>query len=172
MRRLLAVALACLVPLIAGCDTDRMNDLEKQNKDLKAQLDKQHTTENYELQSRCSNDARAWFNGNWAQTSRDKDTMLLDHQNHYDAKQNKCFIFVEYHFKTQSAGPKEDSWINDMTLYDVLENSKYGEFSESHLTYFDSQLSSRDILISCEVYGEKCKTVDEFNNLMRPYMND
>lgn len=98
--------------------------------------------------------------------------MLLDYQDHYNAKQNKCFIHVEYHFDSHMAGPGGNSWTNDITLYDVYENAKYGEFTESHRIYFEPKPSSGDDVITCEASEDKCKTIDEFNNLVRPYLSD
>ena len=164
----LAVLLCCL--LLIGCEnTERLNRLEKQNADLKAELDRDRSTRDLDLQAKCSRDARQWFNGNWA---RDKDTILLDYTNHYNVKQNKCFILVESHYNSHLAGLGGQSWTNDMSLFDVYENAKYGQFDENHYTYFRPQISTKDEVILCNVQGNECKTGDEFNTLVRPYMND
>jgi hypothetical protein len=172
MARSLAVAVGLCLTVLAGCDTGRLNDLEKQNQELKAEVEKQHTTQDYELQARCAKDARAWFNGNWSDTSRNKDTNLLHFTNHYNAKLNKCFIMVEWHYKSIYGDPGAGSWTNDMNLYDVYQNAQYAQFGENHNTYYKPQIHVQDDVIACEVQGEKCKTIDKFNNLMRPYMND
>lgn len=162
------VLICCLA--LCACDADRVAKLEKENTDLKAQIEKQKNTAlQYDLQAKCSKDARGWFNENW---SRDKDTILLDFSNHYNTKQNKCFILVEYHYNSTFAGPGGSSWTNDMTLTDVYENVKYAEFVQNHITNWKPEYSLREEVITCDVQGDKCKTVDEFNNLIRPYMND
>jgi len=122
--------------------------------------------------AKCSKDARTWFNENWAGTSREKDTALLDFTNHYNKKSNKCFIFVEYHYNSNLAGPGGMSWTNHMSVWDVYENSKYGDFSEIHYTYWKPEVSTHNEVTTCEVYSQKCKTIDEFNGLARPYLND
>jgi hypothetical protein len=153
-----------------GCNNDeRVRNLEKQTEELKAAVNKNSAALDYDLQAKCSRDARVWFNENW---SRDKDTVLLDFTNHYNKKLNKCFIVVEYHYNSNFAGTGGGSWTNDMELSDVYENSKYGRFGENHYTYWKPTVTSSSEVISCELLDQKCKTIEEFNGLLRPYMND
>lgn len=169
MKKWVEVGLLACSFLVAGCDADRIAKLEKENADLKAMVEKQNAAAAYDLQAKCSKDARMWFNENW---SSDKDTILLDFTNHYNVKQNKCFILVEYHYNSRLAGPGGDSWTNDMNLYDVYENSRYAQFDENHYTYWKPKYSTGDEVITCEVSGTQCKTGQEFNNLVGQYMND
>lgn len=158
--------------LATGCDTgERVSRLEKQNQELQAELKKRDVVSNYDLQAKCSKDSREWFNANWA-GSRDKDTILLDFTNHYNRKDNKCFILVEYHYNSHFAGPGGDSWTNNMSVWDVYENSRYGEYSDNTYNYWKPSITSRSEVITCEVFGQKCKTVEEFNGLVRTYLND
>ena len=166
MKALLLV-LCCV--MIVGCDTDRLAKLEKENADLKAKVEKRDAAVNYELQARCSKDARTWFNGNW---SRDKDTVLLDFTNHYDAKLNKCFILVEYHYSSTFHPLDGNAWVNDLTLTDVYENAKYASFSERHVTNMQPTVSVGNEVVTCEAFGKNCKTSDEFYKLIGTYMND
>jgi hypothetical protein len=133
---------------------------------------KQNAAADFDLQAKCSTAARSWFNGNWAQTSRDKDTIFLDFSNHYDAKHNKCFILIQYHYKSHLADPGGDSWTNDMILMDVYENAKYAELSENHVTNIKPTIHVNDEVITCEAQSDKCKLVDEFDSLIRPYMSN
>ena len=169
MNLLCSVLLGFFVIALSGCDMGRVDRLERENAALKAKVDKADVARDFDLQAKCSKDARAWFNGNW---SRDKDTILLDFSNHYNAKQNKCFILVEFHYTSHFAGPGGNSWTNDMSLTDVYENAKYAYFAENDITNFKPEINTRQEVISCDVAGAKCKTGDEFNNLIRPYMND
>jgi hypothetical protein len=66
----------------------------------------------HDLQAKCSKDAKTFFTEGW---TRDKDPVLLDYSNHYNKAQNKCFIYVEYHFHTGT----DASWTNDIFLWDV-----------------------------------------------------
>lgn len=169
MKKWVEIGLLACCFLVAGCDADRIAKLERENADLKAMVEKQNAATAYDLQAKCAKDARVWFNGNWP---ADKDTILLDFTDHYSAKLNKCFILVEYHYNSHLAGPGGDSWTNDMNLYDVYENSKYAEFGENHYSYSKPELRTGQEVITCDVSGTKCKTGAEFDDLVRPFMND
>jgi hypothetical protein len=155
---------AVLVP-VTGCDIDRMNRLEKQNEELKAEISKSRAVADFDLHGRCAKDARSWLSENW---SRDKDTILLDYTNHYNKKTNQCFILVEYHYSLDKSG----SWVNDMTLFDVYENVRYAGVNKNTMIYLKPTYRSEEFVYGCEVGDKKCKTVEEFNNLVSPYMND
>lgn len=160
-RSILLIGLGALT-LAAGCDTEKVARLERQNKELQ----EKQTVAEYDLREKCSRDAKAWFNENWR---RDKDTVLLDYTNHYSKAMNKCFILVEYHYSFGDNG----SWMNDMTLWDVHENSKYGNFGESHMIFgIKTGLAPQDSVHTCEMLDKKCRTLQEFNGLVRSYLND
>jgi hypothetical protein len=159
------IALSVVLSVATGCDTERISRLEKQNDELKAEIKKSQAAADYDLQAKCAKDSRAWFKENW---SADKDTILLDFTNHYNKALNKCFILVEYHFRLDKNG----SWVNDMKLWDVYENSRYGSFAENNMMYFKPTLHPESSVITCEVVDAKCKTIEEFNNLIRPYLNN
>jgi hypothetical protein len=167
---LVRLLLPALLLLTIACDLpDRVSRLEKKSEELDTRVSKNETTADYDLQAKCSKDARAWFNENW---SRDKDTVLLDFSNHYNKKGNKCFIFVEYHYNNRFVGQGGTGWTNHMSLWDIYENSKYGEFVENHYTYFKPTITTSDQLVTCDMFDQKCKSMDEFNSFMRPYLND
>lgn len=170
MRRRILIALAALL-VCSACDTDRLNKLEKENADLKAEVAKTNAAADFNLQEKCSNAAKSWFRENWP---RDKDTILLDETNHYNSKMNKCFVEVEYHANEQNKlAFILWSWHNNITLWDVFENSKYADFLESHTMFTPSlKRPNEDTVDECEVAGTKCKSLDEFNNLTRSYMSD
>jgi hypothetical protein len=169
MRKIFLRIILCavLVPVM-GCDIDKMNRLEKQNEELKAEIKKKDTMTDYDLQAKCSRDAKSWFNENWASSRNEKQTILLDFTNHYNKASNKCFILVEYHYSMDKNG----SWTNDMTLWDVYENSKYANFGKNTMIYFKPQYHSEESVFMCDVLDAKCKTIDQFNDLVRPYMNN
>jgi hypothetical protein len=170
MRKLVVL----LLLMVVGCNNnaERIAQLEKQNHELQEQLKRSNATADFDLQAKCSQDSKAWFNENWAGTRNDKDTILLDFSNHYNKKLNKCFILVEYHYDSHFAGKGGSSWTNDMELWDIYENSRYGSFGENHYTYSKPEPSSHNDVSTCEVLGNKCTLHDEFNNLVRPYVND
>ena len=158
----LAIA-ACL--FLTGCNYDnRIDKLEKQNQELQAEIKKGQRAADFEMQAKCAKDSRAWFNENW---QSDKTTLLLNYTNHYNASLNKCFIEVEYHYRLFG-----ESWVNDMTLWDVYDNEKYGAASVSHMISLKPEFSEKESVSGCEVYGKKCNTVEEFNGLVSPYMSN
>lgn len=166
MARFVILVASVLLIATIGCDnSDRIDRLEKQNQELQAQVKKTSATADYDLQAKCSKDARGWFNENW---SRDKDTLLLDFTNHYNKNLNKCFILVEFHYSTD----KEGSWTSSMTMWDVYENSKYGEVRKSTDILTKPEYRTDEHVYGCEVAGQKCKSVEEFNGLVRSYLND
>ncbi|MGA8311250.1 MAG: hypothetical protein WB755_14545 [Terriglobales bacterium] len=153
--------------IIAGCDLpDRVSRLEKENQELKAEAAKNHAaasaTVEFDLQAKCSRDAKAFFNEGW---TRDKDTKLLTYTNHYNKAMNKCFLLAENHFALAFPG----SWANDMTLWDVYENAKYGSFFEVNL---NKPLPNSDKVDGCQLLDKKCTTLAEFNGLVWPYLNN
>ena len=164
----LYLAFAAMI-LMAGCDQQsqdqKIASLEKANQELKAEVEKSHATEEYDLQAKCSKDAKTWFKENW---ERDKDTLLLDFTNHYNKSMNKCFILVEYHY---SVG-KDGAWTNDLTLWDVYENVKYGNFINNNYISYKPKVETTEEVITCELGSAKCKTIQEFNGLAGPYMNN
>jgi len=167
----LLIVLALFVA--AGCDTgERLTKLEKENQELRAEIKKRDSAPaDLDAQVKCSRDAKTWFNENWA-GSRDKDTILLTFTNHYSKRFIKCSIFVEYHYNSNFAGPGGTSWSTIVSVWDVYENSQYGDFSENHYQRWKPEYSTTDKVLTCEVFSQKCKTIAEFNGLIRPYFND
>jgi len=167
MMRMAMTVFGVVLHMAIGCGQDeKIAGLEKRNQELNAEVDKSHATTNYVLQAKCSKEAKTWFNENWA---RDKDTDLLNFTNHYNRSLNKCFILVEYHYDGPGLG---DSWTNDLSFWDVYENVKYANFHENHMIFFKPNARTDDRVITCEQSDKKCKTVEEFDELVNPYMNN
>ncbi len=162
----LVTGLVVLLMITATCDnSERMARLEKQNQELQAEVSKSRATTDYDLQSKCSQDARSWFNENY---SRDKDTILLDFSNHYNKNLNKCFIVVEFHYSYDALG----SWTNSMTLWDVYENAKCADFAQNTTVFTKPTYRTEKKVIVYEVRGKTCTTVQEFNNFIHSYLTD
>lgn len=156
------------VLLLVGCDTnERISKLEKQNQELIAEIKRGQAAAHFDMQAKCARDSKVWFNENWGRG--DKGTLSLSYINHYNKNLNKCFIEVEYHYKLGG-----ESWTNHESLWDIYENTQYGEFSVTHMVYLVKSEGYHDepSVGLCEVYGKKCKTVDEFNDLVRPYISN
>jgi hypothetical protein len=158
---LFLLSLATLAFVLAGCESQRLEHLEKQTKELEGDVRRQSKVADYDLQSKCAREAKAWFGENWRP---DKGTLYLDYTDHYSRQLNKCFILVEYHFSYVTS-----YWTNAMSLWDVQENSKFADFSESHLQRGDEDTTRMD---ACTVLDKKCSTLQEFNNLVGRYMQN
>ena len=77
---------------LCACNGDRLAELEKQNKEMRKQLEKQKKLVDLDTQAKCSNAAKIFFRQNW---QNDRDTILLDYSNHYNRALGKCFIVVD-----------------------------------------------------------------------------
>jgi hypothetical protein len=154
--------------LAAGCDTSaRISKLERENGEFKSQLAKVQAANNYDLQEKCARDGKEWLRDNWR---NDKDTIFMTYNNHYNGANNACFMVVERHVK--SIFGDDGSWSNIIELWDVLENNKYASIQDDHLVHFKPQYSVGDDVVSCEVAGKKCASLDEFNKMTRPYLSN
>jgi hypothetical protein len=160
MRWLLLSAVLFLV----ACNTERIAQLEKENKDLRKQLeDAKHV--DLATQERCSNAAQRFLEREY---SPDKDTILLTQLNHYNAHLGICFITVEWHYR--DPGSKTGSWYNSIMLRDVYGNQKYAEFSEHTMIGLDFKSIAN--MFECTVGGKKCSTIQEFNQSVNPFMSE
>jgi len=116
-----------------------------------------------DLEKKCSEDANAWIEKNYA---TDKSGLLRRFNNHYNRTLNKCFVTVEYR-RTLVNGP---SWMTVISLYGVPDDHEYGTFSENH--YENSFMKKGTAVGECHVDDKKCQNRDEFNELISLYLNN
>jgi hypothetical protein len=171
MRRRVTIALCFIVLFTTACDDhQRIDRLEKENQELKAKIDKGSTSVDYDLQAKCSRDAKVWFNQNW---ERDKDTVLLDYTNHYNKSTNSCFISIEYHYNANPVVKTQSEWVNNISLWNVYENDKIGEFTQDHVLDFSlSPDKSTNDILTCWVDANKCSSLNQYEANIRPYMSN
>lgn len=163
-----AVSPMLLLLVMSGCDSGRLAQLEKQNGEMKSQLDKRNVALDYDLQAKCSKDADLWFRKGF---SEDKDTVLLTFENHYNRTINKCFIIVENHFNLGRQTLSISTWENDRSLWDVYENYRYGKFLEEHT--YGLNIPASDHVLTCETSGnQKCESMDQWNSLTSSFMSE
>lgn len=156
-----------VVLLLTGCDTsERISRLEKQTQQLQAQVRKDQAATDYDLAAKCSRDAKAWFKENY---SADTKTVTLDYTNHYNKSLNKCFVAVEHHYFLWG-NFVDGAWVTSIMLWDIYENSRYGNFAQHHLISKSQTFS--DSVLTCELSDKKCTTVEQFNELVRPYLSN
>lgn len=162
----------CAVPmlsvLVSACtDVEKMAKIEKENKELRAKVEQQNRVVDLDTQGKCGTAAKRYLNENW---TVDKGTMLLDYHNHFNRSLGKCFILVEWHYA--DAASKTGSWFNSVKLSDVYENLEYGELSEHTRIVLEPTISSEKAILDCHVSGAKCKTSEEFGELVQHFMSE
>jgi hypothetical protein len=169
MRKFVLAALSLTFLPTTGCDSpQRIARLEKDNTELKAQLEKQNAAASLGEQEKCSNAAKRFFNENYGRP--DNDTIMINFHNHFNRKQSRCFVVVEWHYR--KSGPHSDNWTNLIKIYDALENNEYADFAANHYIEGSPSYNDREEVITCKVAGAKCNSIDEFNKLSSPLMND
>ena len=156
-----------LSPLLflAACNTDRIAQLEKQNKELAAKLDAVSKQTSLELQDRCAKQARTEFKGE----GNDK-TPMTGFVNHYNAKLDKCFMEVSS-FAGSGTGK---SYVP--TIYRSVSDAFEGEVYAEYFWRNDTGKKYWEVApFMCKVTllnGEEtfCKTTQEYEELIKPYM--
>jgi hypothetical protein len=104
------------------------------------------TKEQYELKDKCGKQCEAWVKSYQQRYPGDKFT----YENHYNKRLNKCLVLLKYSEKQLKS------------LRNINENTMYG-----------SCLSKQDgKIIICNVLDKKCNSVEEWNSLVRSYMED
>ena len=116
--------------------------------------------EDYRLQEKCGKQCEEMFKKEFGNglTSDENSSMFSGYQNHYNKKLNKCFILVTT--KSYLKDKKKDVLLTK-ELVDINENKYYGSFSKSG-----------GMTVNCIVSGEKCKSEEEWDLLVKPYMEE
>ena len=161
-----------LVPLLliflVGCNTDRIDALEKQNKDLAAKLEAQTNTASLASQKECATQAESAFaSGGWGKEK------MASFTNHYNSKMNKCFVEVQ---NTDAKGATKDGAgiLVSREVFDAFEGKEFGNYawsSRAGKKYWEVAPFMCYVLSSS---GEKvtCHSSDEFDALVKIYMED
>ncbi len=118
--------------------------------------------EEYDLQERCGKRAEEILKpGNDNGISEDdKQLMMTGYRNHYNRKLNKCFVLQTT--TTMPKNKKESPSILE-ELWDINENKLYGRF-------FKVKIDNKPF--ECNVLGEICNSENEWDSLVKPYMEE
>jgi hypothetical protein len=165
MKHTLLFFIASLLLIITGCQPGKEAQ-EKQAQDKQGSEYKDRK-EIYELQERCGKLAAEKFkelHGNSGMWS-DKDAHYISNQrNHYNKKLNKCFVLLTTQSIPRSKVElQKNGTSSEIDLWDINEEKQYGQFFR-----FSTMSSPFD----CEVSGKRCKSEDEWNSLIKPYMEE
>ena len=122
--------------------------------------------EEYELQERCGKRAEERFKegyGNSIVSNGDGTVIMSNYTNHYNRKLNKCFVLVMSTSIPKDKTTREKYGIStDKTLWDLNENKEYGGFFKF----------SKHALMRCDVLEKHCNSENEWDSLVKPYMEE
>ncbi len=115
----------------------------------------------YELKEKCSKRAEEVFKRDYNSSSwqeEDGSHVTVNFRNHYNRKVNKCFMLTAY----SSFNVKEKTLIRTEDLIDINENRKYGT----------STILNHNKPIECVILDKICNSKNEWNRLIKPYMEE
>lgn len=115
---------------------------------------------NLKLQEMCSQEAAKYFNKqNYVPVSSPDLMSTYTYSNHYNYKLNKCFVRID----TMVSMVNPYSGEKSTTLYDVNENVVVASFYQSH--------DAKGVIASpCLIGEDMCKSDDEFEKRIKPYL--
>lgn len=116
----------------------------------------------YELQERCGKRAAEVDKANGPSIRQTKDgTTISSYVAHYNARSNRCFALIT------SSGFVKSNTGNDSfrmeSLFDVNSNREHGG-------YYQRNASSK--VMMCRMDDHQCRSKDEWDALVKPYMED
>lgn len=115
--------LLCSVALLAGCNADKIAQLERENMELRSKFTVM------ELQDKCSKQALLEFKeGGWDKHEYQADNKMASFTNHYNVTLNKCFMEVDYRDSTEVT---QDGVMRvwNREILDAYERKDYAEFT-------------------------------------------
>jgi hypothetical protein len=136
----------------------------------------------YDLRERCGSYCIDYFHKVYGDKVKKSDnyTTHSDYVSHYNKKINKCYMLV----KSQSHPNKAiGSIITTEHIIDVHENKIYGVFTissrenvadvQKNKNIKEATISGKENVISeCMVLDEKCKSKEEWDKMIKPYMDE
>jgi hypothetical protein len=125
--------------------------------------------EQYELSAQCGEQARNWFEKEYPDGNVwKKDTSgqsISSFENHYSASYNSCFVVTTMERINYKEKPSNLNTLK--VLWDLNDHKTVGNFASIHYTKPPSA-----IILFCEVKKIRCDSEDEWNALVRPYMEN
>lgn len=119
--------------------------------------------EEYELQDKCGRRCEEIFKKEYGKggiTSDESGQMMSGYQNHYNKKLNKCFMNI---MTTSYPKDKTRDVLIMKNIWDVNENREYGSFI---------RLRKSPTPNDCKVLDKICKSEEEWDTLVKPYMEE
>jgi hypothetical protein len=115
------------------------------------------------LQEKCAEGAKKYFfehinlyGGKWGNFKDEKGNGYNEFTSHYNKKLDRCFIRIEYRYFPKD---KNEKVVNSIEIGDGFGGKCYGSF-----------VMAGSLL--CEVGNKKCNSLEEFEALIKPYMEE
>lgn len=121
--------------------------------------------EEYEMQEHCGKRAAELFHKKYGSRGviyTKNGQGIAEYTNHYNKKLKRCFVLQSYRNIPYKDKTQESSIMYQ--LYDINENKIYGDYFKS---------DGMSMPTSCIVEGQiQCHSKQEWNALVKPYMNE
>ena len=125
------------------------------------------------LQEKCVEGAKKFY----TESGRNEVGQQSFNGHHYNKKLDKCFVEIGYNYgkeevkEWKEAFPKSrplivPSW--EVRLYDVFGDSTLTVFPSPFARYYRAQGK----VIECHVGKKRCKSIEEYDALIKPYMEE
>jgi len=111
----------------------------------------------YVLQEKCGENASAFFEKEDFSLATKDIILTKNYKNHYNKRFNKCFILITAKVNRLKTNTVDVSQV----LIDVNENMEYGNI-----------WNTEKGLKECTFQGNSCNSFEEWNTLIRPYMEE
>jgi hypothetical protein len=118
----------------------------------------------YELREKCGKDAQAWYHHYFEENVTKVPGYTLINSSftsHYSERMNQCFAVVISLTSSRDDKTKVVKFFDDRLLADVLENRDLGTFMK---------FSNMDRPMDCSVHEKNCTSLDQWQDLTKPFM--
>lgn len=141
---------------LLGCNNQTSS---KEQKPKQSPVSEKKIKGDYELQEQCVKRSKEYFNKKFGnEIVITKDGMIIrNYTNYYNKKQNKCFFLLT---STHTFNNKKEDNLLLEDLLDINENKEYGYYI------------GRGKKIGCFFLDKSCKSEEEWNSLVKPYMEE
>lgn len=122
------------------------------------QTRKEQSKEDYNSQEKCGKRCHEFFHKKYGDGKKNDESEYSHstYQRHYNQKLNRCFILVTSRGYTKT----DTKTYNNKSLFDINEDKEFGVFEDKKTSFL------------CILSGKKCKSKEEWDLLVKPYMEE
>jgi hypothetical protein len=121
------------------------------------------------LQEKCAEGAKKFY----TESLRNEVGQQSFNGHHYNKKLDRCFVEIGYSYGIEEIEIRKGvkplrlpKW--EVRLYDVFENSTLTVFPSPFARYY----RARAEVVDCYVGKKKCESLEEYDALIKPYMEE